>query len=166
MIENTRILIIDDDLNLREAYRKILTSSNLFPDLGDSNDLSQTVHSFPWKEYELILTARGEEGIQAVEQAAERGSPFAVAFVDMKMPGCDGAETVERIWGIDPKIKIVIVTGHVYYKSEELLNIAKRGDLCFFRKPFTAEEVRELAEIFTKKWSQEREYHVQSPQFR
>jgi DNA-binding NtrC family response regulator len=154
MIKNTRILIIDDDPNVREAYQKILAPSTFFSEQGrDSRG-----------EYELTLAARGEGGIQAVEQAAEQGTPFAVAFVDMKMPGCDGAETIKRVWAIDPKIKIVLVTGHVHYKSEELLNMAEQGDLCFFRKPFTIKEIQELAEMFTTKWrqEQERECHIQS----
>ena len=87
-IENTRILIIDDDLNIREAYRKILTPSNLFSEhVRTSNAFSQSVHTFPWKEYGLTLTTRGEEGIQAVEQAVEQEVPTGRDIYQEMVPG-------------------------------------------------------------------------------
>ncbi len=57
---------------------------------------------------------------------------------------------------VDPKIKIVIVTAYTEYKSEELLNIAEKGDLCFFRKPFTLEEITQLADMLIDEWGQDR----------
>ena len=45
------------------------------------------------------------------QSALQRGSPYAVAFVDMLMPpGWDGLETIDQLWSVDPELEIVICT--------------------------------------------------------
>ena len=103
MTESNRILIVDDDPGIRDSYKSILSSpsqtdnvlskgASLFDEpVEDSGPVSQN-------KYDLVLTERGEEGIDAVEKAVEKKAPFAAAFIDMKMPGIDGAKTAKCIW--------------------------------------------------------------------
>ncbi len=54
---------------------------------------------------------RGQEGLQKVRTAAAKNAPYAVAFVDVRMPpGWDGIETITRIWAEFPDLQIVICT--------------------------------------------------------
>ncbi len=159
MNENTRIIVIDDDPGIRDAYQRILTPLESGGLLSESAELfgdsTQDTQPSQQKQYELTLASSGEEGVKVIQEALDQGKPFAIAFVDMKMAGIDGAETAKRILSIDPRIKIVTVTAYTDYKSEELLTIAGQGDLCFFRKPFTHKEITELAGMLTVEWRQE-----------
>ena len=161
MKENSRILIVDDDPGIRDSYKSILCPSHtdnvlsrgasLFDEpVEDSGSISQN-------QYDLILTDRGEEGIKAVEKAVEQESPFATAFIDMKMPGIDGAETAKGIWAVDSRIKFVIVTAHSEYTPEDTIRITDRDNLFFLRKPFNPEEIRQFARVLTHEWFLERE---------
>jgi len=147
MIENNRILIVDDDPGVRDTYNGIL-SPPLKPDmLSKGNALyGETVEDMKLiflRSYELALAERGEDGIRQVEKAVEQQSPFAAAFIDMKMPGIDGAETAKRIWNIDPDMKIVIVTAYSEYTPDDIIRVTGRNDIFYLRKPFNPEEIRQ-----------------------
>ena len=111
---NNRILVVDDDPGIRGSFENILNPS-LLPDIlsaGASlfeNSRSDVEPVTARRLYDLTLAESGEEGVRAVENAVDQKKPFAVAFVDMKMPGIDGAETAQRILAIDANINIVIV---------------------------------------------------------
>ncbi len=138
-----RILVVDDDPGIREAYRKVFTQE-IFDFSSSGPEQDQAIR------YDLTLAATGEEGIQAVKEAINQGTAFDIAFVDMVMPGYDGVETVQRIWQMDPKIKVAIVSGQPDYKSEELLDTAEKGEMYLFRKPFTLDEIWQLTEQLTQ----------------
>ena len=56
-----------------------------------------------------------------VKKALEEGRPYAMAFVDIRMPpGWDGVETTLKIWEIDSEIQIVICTAYSDYSWEEM----------------------------------------------
>lgn len=120
--ENRRILIVDDDARIHEDFKKILgvkeskteydeLEASLFED-DSSDDLII--------EYELDSALQGEEGYKKVIVAKEEGCPYAMAFVDMRMPpGWDGLETIKKIWGIESQIKRVIYTAYSDYTWNE-----------------------------------------------
>lgn len=162
MTKNDRILVVDDDPSVLDAYRSILAGcpkdnmtaagAVLFPDSSrpeGSRGLS--------RRYETTLCERGEEGLRAMTEGLERGEPFAVAFVDISMPGIDGMETARRMWALDPSIKIVIVTAYSKYSPENIINATNREDLFFLRKPFDGGEIRQFARSLTRLWELERE---------
>ena len=60
--------------------------------------------------FALDSAYQGQEGLEMVHRAAEEGRPYAMAFVDMRMPpGWDGVETISKMWEADPDIQVVIV---------------------------------------------------------
>ena len=168
MIENNRILIIDDDPGIRETYQEILAPSPKADVLSKGVSLfgepPEKAKPIAHKKYELTLAERGEDGIRAVEEAVDQKKPFAVAFIDMKMPGIDGAEISKRIWAIVPDIKIVIVTAFSEYTPDDIIRVTGKDEIFYLRKPFNPGEIRQFARALTKKWNLEREKELLSSQ--
>ncbi len=157
-----RILIIDDDPGIRDAYNRILlpkskrtellleTGSKLFSE----NDLK--TEKLLQKDYDLVFAKRGDLGIQEVETSIKKTRPFATAFIDMKMPGIDGAETARQIWNIDPDIRIAIVTAFSEFTPDDIVSAVGREDIFYLRKPFNPEEIRQFARALTNEWELEK----------
>lgn len=155
---NRRILVIDDNRSIHADFRKLLGA----PD-GDDAALAAAEAKFlgtePAVAFEVDAASQGEEGLQMVEQARAEGRPYALAFVDMRMPpGWDGIETTKRIWHICPELQIVICTAFADVAWEDVLpELAPHDRLLVLKKPFDAIEVTQLAGALTEKWRLERE---------
>jgi len=155
--ENHRILIIDDDTRIHEDFRKILCAKENTTEYDEleaslfSNDSNDEV-TF---KYELDSAFQGEEGYKKVISAKEEGRPYAMAFVDMRMPpGWDGLETIKNIWVIDSQIQLVICTAYSDYSWNEVLyHLGASDRLIILKKPFDMVEVQQLATALTTKWS-------------
>ena len=156
---NRRILIIDDNRSIHEDFRKILVPAqalnaelSAFEDqlFGGHTPAAQSNDGF-----EICSAFQGREGIDAIHQAETDGRPFAVAFVDVRMPpGWDGVETISRIWQLAPNLQVVICTAYSDYSWEQI--VEKLGDndrLLLLRKPFDPVEVLQLARSLTEKWT-------------
>lgn len=152
-----RVLVIDDNPGIHADFRKIL-STGVPPDptvapleeaiFGDS----PRPQAAP--ECQVDVAAQGSDGLAMVVGAREAGRPYAVAFVDMRMPpGWDGATTVDRILDADPDIQIVICSAHSDVPWPEILERYLRVDrLLILRKPFDAEEVSQLVASLSQRW--------------
>jgi PAS domain S-box-containing protein len=154
-VDNRRILLIDDTPAIHEDFRKILVEKGGEADL---NELETTLFgakpvAAPVR-FELDSAFQGEEGLALLAAARERGEPYALAFVDMRMPpGWDGVETIEHLWREDPRLQVVICTAYSDYSWEEVLERLEVGDrLLVLKKPFDAVEVSQLAKTLTAKW--------------
>ncbi len=166
-----RILIVDDNRAIHEDFRKILTGASeeardldaleadLFGETGAKNALPK---------YEVGSAYQGEEGIEMVRAALERGEPYAMAFVDMRMPpGLDGVQTVAKLWEIDPELQVSICTAYSDYSWEEILRKFGVNDrLLVLKKPFDTAEVCQLALALTEKWHLARHAHLKLTQLR
>jgi PAS domain S-box-containing protein len=154
---NNRILVIDDSPSIHEDIRKILggpaedhdglaeAKTLLFGGESDSSDQTG---------FEIDSAFQGQEGLQKVQAAEEAGRPFALAFVDVRMPpGWDGVETISRIWQSHPQLQVVICTAYSDYSWEEMIRrIGKSDSLVILKKPFDNIEVLQLAHALTEKW--------------
>ena len=156
-LRNRRILLVDDTPSIHEDFRKILT-----PMVDDSPDLDlmeaalfgQEVKTSSVLPFELDSAYQGQEGLQKVEQSVACGKPYALAFVDMRMPqGWDGAETIEHLWQVDPNLQVVVCTAYTDYSWDDLLERLHGHDrLVILKKPFDNIEVQQLANTLTNKW--------------
>ncbi|WP_426996820.1 two-component system response regulator [Pseudarthrobacter sp. N5] len=155
---NRRILLIDDTPSIHEDFRRILSD----PGAGAGSEMAAAEEALFGEAaepasvpgFDLDSAYQGREGLEMVCSSVKAASPYALAFVDMRMPpGWDGVETVREIWKVDPRLQIVICTAHSDYSWDELLGKLGADDrLLVLKKPFDNIEVAQLASALTTKW--------------
>ncbi len=136
-----RILAVDDELSILMLYKETLHA--------DSNS-----HRF-----DLSMCSQAEEALDAVRKAVEEGNPFAVAFLDVRMPpGPDGVWLAEHIRALDPYTEIVMITGYSDTKPDEIASRVPPTDkLLYLQKPFHNLEIQHFAASLSTKWLGEKE---------
>ncbi|WP_425421364.1 ATP-binding protein [Phaeodactylibacter xiamenensis] len=154
---NTRVLVIDDEEMVRDSIKQILQPETA-PEseaIAAAADLlfdepvtepALTSHSalsvFP--DFTVDLAVNGKQGYEMIKAALEAGNPYAVIFLDMRMPGWDGLETAIHIRKIDQKAEIIIVTAYSDHSIEDI--ISKAGhNVGYHVKPYASEEILQLA---------------------
>jgi signal transduction histidine kinase/PleD family two-component response regulator len=151
-----RILIVDDSRAIHDDFGKILGGNKRAATVGaDEAELfglpapGAVAHRF-----ELDSAYQGEEAFAMVGRALAEGRPYAMAFMDVRMPpGWDGVETSARLWGIDPDLQIVICTAYSDYSwSETIARLGQSDRLVILKKPFDNVEALQLAAALTEKW--------------
>ncbi len=151
-----RILIIDDNIQIHYDFEKVLLASK-----KKENDLDILEESLLGKTssqqdetYSIDYAFQGQEGLKMVEDSIKEKEPYAVAFVDVRMPpGWDGIETISKIWEVYPDLQVVICTAYSDYSWDELSkNFGHTDKLLILKKPFDNIEVRQLAYTLSKKW--------------
>lgn len=155
-----RILIVDDDVHIIAEYLHCL-GSDFEPDVATAtlSDLERVLFGEETDErgavrFDVHSCNQGAAGVRAVEDAVRVGAPFAIVFLDIRMPpGIDGVEAAKRIRRIDPNVNIVLVTGSLTPEPENLgREIPPSDRMFFFKKPFHAVECRQLAAALCGKW--------------
>ena len=164
-IQNRRILIIDDNEAIHSDFRKILSpvaAADLLDDqISDLFDDEPTAggHAI---SFEVDSAFQGQEGYRQVLASIEEGRPYAVAFVDMRMPpGWDGLQTMVEIWNSCPDIQIVMCTAYSDRTWDEIIEVIGEMDkFLILKKPFDPAEVRQLACALVAKWHAHRQARV------
>ncbi|MES2118739.1 MAG: ATP-binding protein [Pseudomonadota bacterium] len=153
---NGRILLIDDLPAIHDDFRKILATPEATPglDLAEAA-LFGTPAANAGLGYTLDSAYQGQQGVELVARARAAGRPYALAFIDMRMPpGWDGVETVERLWQADPHVQVVICTAYSDHAwTGVLARLDGRDRLLVLKKPFDVIEVCQLANTLTAKWN-------------
>ena len=144
---NLRVIVIDDNHDIQRDFRKILTSHANEPkrsallDLFSEPSVSAPVTPADEPIVDLACASQGEEGLELTRSATAAENPFALAFVDMRMPpGWDGAETIERIRAECPGVKFVVCTAYSDVGDSELRE-RLGSDLIVVRKPFDPQQI-------------------------
>jgi CheY-like chemotaxis protein len=155
---NRRILIIDDNRAIHEDFKKILSPTVAANDKLNSLEgqlFGESAEPATAEKFEISSAYQGRDGFELVKEREAAGTPFAVAFVDVRMPpGWDGVETINHIWTVAPKMQIVICTAFSDYSWEQIVRqLGKSDRLLILRKPFDPVEVQQLAFNLTEKWS-------------
>ncbi|WP_372876057.1 ATP-binding protein [Pseudomonas sp.] len=155
-LHNRRILLIDDTPSIHEDFRKILlldTRTEAELDAVEAALFGEELKAGA-PQFELDSAYQGQEGLAKVCASMRANRPYALAFVDMRMPlGWDGVETIEQLWQEDPRLQIVICTAYADYSWEEVLDrLDSRDRLLILKKPFDNIEVCQLANALTAKW--------------
>ncbi len=151
------MLIIDDTPSIHNDFRKILGPSPL--DDHSLNSIEDALFgeraSAPVATcFELDSARQGQEGIDCVRRASETQRPYALAFVDVRMPpGMDGIETAAELWKIDPDLQVVICTAYSDYSWTDMrARLGASDKFILLKKPFDNIEVTQIAESLSAKW--------------
>jgi len=167
-----RVLIADDEAPLRDAYRHILVASDpvgidqtlaelrarLLPKAAA--DAARPAAAKPGAaktHFDATFCNDAESAVAAVREALAAGRPFAVAFIDMRMPpGPDGVWAAGRIRDLDPAIEIVICTAYADVDAGEIAGLVPPEEkLSYLQKPFHPGEIRQMALSLASKWRAE-----------
>jgi two-component system cell cycle sensor histidine kinase/response regulator CckA len=157
-VGNRRILIIDDNPAIHEDFRKVLgpTTTALARELDAETAELFGAPDEPVEEssFQIDSAFQGEEGLEKIRAAAARKAPYAVAFVDVRMPpGWDGIETISRVWAEFPDLQVVICTAFSDYSWGEIAKAVGNSDqVLVLKKPFDNVEAMQMAHALTKKW--------------
>ena len=158
-----RVLAIDDDPGIHDVYCSIFDQDNNTELLDELSSLKE-IASFGEKResrrvekgqrFILDFAYSGEEGLQRVEASLLDAAPYAVVFLDMRMPpGWDGLKTAEMIREIDPAIRIILITAYMDYELEDIQQ--RIGiDFVFLSKPVNRNELIQLTTLFASQWEQ------------
>jgi CheY-like chemotaxis protein len=116
-----KILVIDDDPAVRSAFKLVLEGDN-------------------------FSVREAENGLQGIEMArAERPD---LIFLDLRMPGIDGVETLRRLKAIDETLNIYIVTAFANEYMEQLKGINEEGfQFELASKPLSSAQIRNIAQL-------------------
>src|SRR5256886_3716400 len=152
-----RILVIDDNRAIHEDFHKILareTHVSTGLERAEAALFGEAAPPVELPAFEIDSAFQGQEGLDLIEKSLRENRPYAMAFVDVRMPpGWDGVETTAKIWQRYPDLQVVICTAYSDYSWEEMLQRLGYSDrLVILKKPFDNIEVLQLANSLTEKW--------------
>ena len=154
--QNRRILVIDDNPAIHDDFRKILAAPEQTTEFDELSEalFGQETNKPANLGFDLESAFQGQEGLERVKRAVASARPYAMAFVDVRMPpGWDGVETTTKLWEEYPDLQVVICTAYSDYAWEDLIAKVGRSDrLVILKKPFDNVEVLQLANALTEKW--------------
>jgi diguanylate cyclase len=152
---NRRILIVDDNRSIHEDFRKILGGG---ADRGDLNALHEELFGASVESrsesFDLDSAHQGEEALEKVRAARAANRPYALIFIDVRMPpGLDGIQTTAKLLNEDPDVGIVICSAYSDHSWEEMTEAFGMTDrVLILKKPFDTVEVRQLAHALQRRW--------------
>ncbi len=152
---NRRILVIDDNRAIHEDFRKILSAEpESAADLEEDEAILFDAAPAPSVVFEIDSAYQGQEGLAMLQASLAENKPYAMAFVDVRMPpGWDGIETISRLWEASPDLQVVICTAYSDYSWKDIQRkLGQSDNLLILKKPFDNIEVVQLACALTRKW--------------
>lgn len=166
-LNNHRLLVIDDNPTIHEDIRKILIKAPTHPHDLDEHETALFADSpadFQLPVFEIDSAYQGQEGLDLIEKSLLEGRPYALAFVDVRMPpGWDGVKTTCKIWEKYSDLQVIICTAYSDYSWEEILKTLGYSDrMVILKKPFDRVKILQLAIAMTEKWRlyQEAKLHL------
>jgi len=118
---STNILVIDDEEAIRKSFILALEGTG----------------------YNVETAESGEQGIEKA-----RETKFHLIFLDLRMPGLDGVETLRELWEISQTVPIYIATAFYDDFRERLQSAADDGiSFDLLKKPFDADTIRSIARV-------------------
>lgn len=160
-----RLLLVDDEESILELYQKVLAGPQHPRSPGRMGQLAAQLFGRKLDDesedlrFNLTFARQATEAVSQVEGALGEGDPFAVIFLDIRMPpGQDGVWAAEQIRKVDPFVEIILVTGFSDIDPKEIARrVLPMDKLLYIEKPFFPQEIRHFASSLSIKWQTERE---------
>jgi len=163
-----RVLVADDEAEVRDAYRQILFEADMSSETAVFHNLRERLFSKPPEQlaknlsssdtaFAPVFCGGAEAAVAAVREALAADDPFAVAFLDMRMPpGPDGVWAAARIRELDPAIEIVVCTAYSDVDPRDIgAMVPPEEKLSYLQKPFHPHEIRQMTISLASKWRSE-----------
>ncbi|WP_345954414.1 hybrid sensor histidine kinase/response regulator [Mucilaginibacter sp. PAMB04168] len=151
---NTSVLVIDDEELVRDNIEEILAPLKNTQHDDFMNEAASILFDAPRPllaprtsnipVFTVDKAANGMEGLDKVKKALQNGTPYAVIFLDMRMPGWDGLETAIKIREHDSKAEIIFITAYSDRSIDEIVEKAGQN-VGYHCKPYASEEIIQLA---------------------
>jgi two-component system NtrC family sensor kinase len=151
---NTSVLIIDDEEMVRDNMEEILVPRHHSAESQQINHAASILFDAPASIlapltsnipiFKVEKASNGMEGLEKVKASIANNRPYAVIFLDMRMPGWDGLETAIQIRKFDSKAEIIFVTAFTDRSIEEIIEQAGQN-VGYHCKPYASEEIIQLA---------------------
>ena len=129
MVENARILVVDDDENIRKVLKTIL-------------------------EDEGYTVDEAEDAKKAIEKS--RRNVYNLALIDIRLPDMEGIELLTKMKDTVPKMRKIIITG--YPTLQNAIEAVNRGADAYILKPFDMDKVLATIKEQLRKQEEERRY--------
>jgi len=129
MGEAARILIIDDDENIRKVLKTILEDEGYIVDTADT----------------------AKKAIERSEKAF-----YNLALIDVRLPDMEGIELLSKMRSTKPKMRKIIVTG--YPTLQNAISAVNKGADAYVMKPFEVEKILQTIQEQLKKQAEEKSY--------
>jgi two-component system response regulator PilR (NtrC family) len=113
MSETRRVLVVDDEQEVRDTLSSVLENLDYIP----------------------YVASNGVEALEIIKK-----EPIDVVLSDLYMPEMDGIELLKRVRSMDKKIVFLMITAHP--TIETAVEAIKKGAYDYLTKPFHIEEVR------------------------
>jgi len=129
--DKIRVMVVDDERDIREGSGRILTQAG----------------------FDVVLASNGKDALDLMAS-----TPATIVLLDLKMPGMDGMEVLERINQDFPSTLVIIITG--FATVETAIEAMKQSAYDFIPKPFEPDQLRivvnRAAEKLRLTWERER----------
>ncbi|MBI4833082.1 MAG: response regulator [Candidatus Lindowbacteria bacterium] len=118
MPTQVNILVVDDEEVVLESVRKVLRAD---------------------EEHEFVIDTvlSAAEGLDLMDRKS-----FDIVITDLMMPNIDGLQFIDRIGHVDPRVKVIMITGYATMRTA--LQALRKGAFDYIAKPFTKEELRNV----------------------
>ena len=110
--DQKNILVVDDDTGVRTVFSSILRKEG----------------------YRVTAVKNGYEAIKVIDEES-----FDLALVDLRMPGLDGIQVLEKIKSRRPQTRVIIYSA--YGSVEDAVEAMRKGAADYLNKPFSPNEL-------------------------
>ena len=172
---NHRILIVEDEPGISEAYRDILNpkSSNIVHlrrssrsagGPGSTDKPAVEIKRKRIDKFDLVVVDSAEKALAEVKHSIEMKKPFTMGFFDVLLGGgMDGIELVKQIHAMDSEIYAVFVTAYSDRNVDSIqavLGDSEASQWDYINKPFTQGEILQKARGGVTLWNAKREREI------
>ncbi len=148
-----RILVVDDSEGIHQIFCRILCPKQpanrgsmdemeklLFGMAGPSKHAAEEI-------FELDSAYQGQEGLAKVQEAIATGRPYALVFLDYRMPpGWNGFETLKELRKVAPDVPVVLCSAYSDHSWDDIVQeFGGAHQVTELRKPFDQSSLHSLA---------------------